>query len=113
MKSKPISGSFATTTDQTIHTENARSRQAIEIQRLRVAIRRPVACPELRILGFQSDSTRAGACTPGMWISCISGSSGNSSSGVAPAARSIARIERCIQVSATPTSMKRKAKQEV
>ena len=61
VKSKPISGSLATTTDHTIQTEKANSRQAIEIHRLRVAIRRPVFSQNSGSSGFQSARTQAGA----------------------------------------------------
>ena len=50
---------------------------------------------------------------PGRWIGCISGRSGRLSSALPCAARSIARIDRCIQVSAMPTSTNSKAKQVV
>ena len=101
VKSKPISGSFATTTDHTIQTEKAKSRQAIEIQRLRVAIRRPVLLPEVLVLRVPVLQDRARGIGIG-GNPCISGSSGSWSSGTAPRGALHRRIDTCIQVNATP-----------
>src|ERR1039458_9416106 len=59
---KPTSLSLATTLDQTIHTDKARSRLGIEIQRLRPAIALPDAAQKAGSSGRQSVRT----CGPGV-----------------------------------------------
>ena len=96
VKVKPIAGSLATTTDQTIQTANESSSAGIEIQRLRRAIARPgrlprTPCPPAA--SPRSDAARSAPTCSGSWISCISGSSGSfSSSLAADAASPCARI---------------------
>ena len=88
-----MAGSRATTIDQTIQTEKARSSAGIEIQRLRRAMRRPVSAQKTGSSGCQSSSTRGISVRPGTWISSISGSAGSWSSS-APARLPLHRPDR-------------------
>ena len=104
VKLKPTAGSLATTTDHTIQTAKDSSSAGIEIQRLRRAIARPGALPERLDPPAASPASTAPDSAPtcsGLWIACISGSSGSLRSAVADGARApSARIATCIQTSA-------------
>ena len=97
VKAKPIAGSRATTTDQTIHTAKASSSAGIDSQRLRRATVGPAfSAQNVGSSGRQSSMTRI---LPGARRAraCPFPAVPGSSSRACPRPRSIRRIERCIQ----------------
>ena len=104
MNVKPIAGSCATTTDQTIQTEKASSSAGIEIQRLRRAIARPVVSQNVLVLGPPVLDQHRGMARRARARGSPASRAGRAASIELRAfGRAFhRRIEKCIQVSAIP-----------
>ena len=103
-----MNGSLATITDHTIHTENDSSSAGIDIHRLRRAMRSTFGLPESRVLrspvGQHYGMARLARVAPAVDILHFGEVRQVASSAVPVAARSMLRIETCIQIIETATT---------